>query len=220
MPTVDGDWIFIENPNEITHDYLGLRFESDTLYTIHGGGLTLEGQFTIDGDIIVVREFGDKINKLRRIKKLTNDSLIVAGSAFDEKYYSRKLEFTDSLRLNELTILAGDCFGDCPQFSLKLNDNGLIQFKPILDCKVTNETDFTLDSKKKNKIDSLFKWTYLQKLDTSKVYSALDDWDIGMEIKYNNGQKIEFRTTRSQIPFRLKWIFGILINSLKENGLI
>jgi hypothetical protein len=220
IPTVDGDWIFIENPEEVSIDYLGLRFESDTLYTIHEGGLTHEGKYTIYGDTIIVREFGEVINKQRRIKKLTKDSLILTGGVFDDKYYSRQLEFTENLKLNELKIKAGDCFGDCPEFNLRLTDSGLIQFKPIINCKVTEEKKFTLDATKKNKIDSLFKWTYLHKLDTSKVYSVVDDWTFDIEIIYNSGQRIEFRTTRSYIPFRLKKIFGLIINDLIEKRLI
>ena len=220
MPTVDGDWIFVENVKELAIGYLGLRFENDTLYSLNEGWFTREGKFTINGDTIIVEEFGNKINKARRIKKLTMDSLIISGSTIDEKYYSRKLEFTDSLKLNELSILAGGCYGECPQFSLNLTDKGLIHFKPIRDCKTTTEKEFMLDTKRKNKIDSLFKWTYLQKLDTSKVYSAVDDWVIDIKINYNNGQWTEFRTTDSQVPFRLRRIYGILINSLRENGLI
>jgi hypothetical protein len=220
IPTVDGDWIFIENPEEITVDYLGLRFESDTLYTIHEGGLTQEGKFTIYGETIIVREFGEKINKERRIKKLTKDSLIISGGVFDDKYYSRQLEFTENLKLNELIIKAGNCLGNCPEFNLRLTDSGLIHFKPIINCKVTEEKEFTLDATKKSRIDSLFRWTYLHKLDANKVYSVVDDWTFDVEIVYNSGQRIEFRTTRSYIPFRLKKIFGLIINDLMEKGLI
>ncbi len=216
-PTIDGDWIFVDNPNEITIDYYGLRFKDDTLYTIADRGLTQEGKFIVSGDTIIVEEFGNIINKQRRIKTFTSDSLILTSG---DKYYSRKLEFTDSLKFNEINILAGYCFGNCPQFSLKLTDKGLIHFKPIADCKVATEQEFKLDSKQKTKIDSLFKWTYLQKLDTTRVYGAIDDWSIDMEIIYNNRQRVELKTTRSQIPFRLKWIFGTIFNSLREKELI
>lgn len=216
-PTIDGDWIFVDNPDEITIDYLGLKFKDDTLYTIADRGLTQEGKFTISGDTIVVEEFGNIINKQRRIKTFTSDSLILTDG---DKYYSRKLEFTDSLKFNEINILTGVCFGNCPQFSLSLADNGLIHFKPIADCKVTTEKEFMLDSKHKAKIDSLFKWTYLQRLDTSKVYGATDDWSMDIKISYNDGQRIELKTTRSRIPFRLKWIFGTIFSSLREKELI
>lgn len=216
-PTIDGDWIFVDDPNEITVDYYGLKFVDDTLYTIADRGLTQEGKFLIKGDTIIVEEFGNVINKQRRIKTFTSDSLILTSG---DKYYSRNLEFTDSLKFNEIDILAGYCFGNCPQFSLRLTDKGLVNFKPIADCKVTIEKEFTLDSKQKTKIDSLFKWTYLQKLDTSKVYGATDDWSIDIEIVYNDGQLIEIKTTRSKIPFRLKAIFGIIFKSLREKELI
>jgi len=45
--TVEGDWIFAENQDEYSSDYLGLGFESDTLYTIHDDGLYHEGWFEI-----------------------------------------------------------------------------------------------------------------------------------------------------------------------------
>lgn len=220
-PTVDGDWIYVENERELPFDYLGIRFEHDTLYSINGGWFTREGKFAIKGDTIIVEEFGNKINKERRIKNLTKDSLIIMSGRSDEKYYSRNLEFTDSLKLNELNIIAGECYGECPEFILKLTSDGLIQFKPIRYCKTTKETKFILDTKRKNKIDSLFKWTYVQKLDTSKIFrSDVDGWAIEIKINYNNGQMTEFRTTDLQVPFRLRRIYGILIKSLIENGLI
>jgi hypothetical protein len=43
-PTIDGDWMFVDNPNEITIDYLGLKFKDDTLYSIADRGLTQEGK--------------------------------------------------------------------------------------------------------------------------------------------------------------------------------
>ncbi len=85
---------------------------------------------------------------------------------------------------------------------------------------MTKEKEFTIDREKKNKIDSLFKWTYIHKLDTSKVNSAIDDWTLDIEISYDNGKKIEFRTTQWYIPFRLKRIFGVVINDLREKELI
>ncbi|GAB3230099.1 hypothetical protein J0A67_16270 [Algoriphagus aestuariicola] len=219
-PTINGDWIFIENPEEITIDYFGLKFKNDTLYTIHDGGLTQEGKFLVNGDTIIVSEFGEKINKTRRIKKLTKDSLILTGGIFEDKYYSRQLEFVEKLKFNEIKLTAGKCFGDCPEFNLRITDSGLIQFKPINNCKVDKEKTFTIEREKKRKIDSLFQWTYIHKLDTSKVNSAIDDWALGIEISYGNGQRIVFRTTGSYIPFRLKGIFSLIINDLRERNLI
>jgi len=51
-------------------------------------------------DTIIVKEFGGKINKERRIKKLTNDSLMLTEGVRDDIYYSRQLEFTENLRFN------------------------------------------------------------------------------------------------------------------------
>ena len=220
VPDIDGDWIFIDNPEEITINYSGLRFDGDTLYTINDSGITQEGKFLVSGDTIIVWEFGEKINKERRIKKLTKDSLVLTGSTFDEKYYSRKLEFTENLVFNDLRLVSDGCLGNCPEFIVRLSDSGLIQFKPIMYCKVTRVREFTLDTKKKNTIDSLFKWSYIQKLDTTKDYGVVDDWGFDIEVIYNDGQTIKFTTSSSKFPFRLKKIFGLLIDELHETGCI
>jgi hypothetical protein len=217
---IDGDWMYVNDTEEITVDYVGLRFENDTLYTIRDGGLFQEGKFTISGDTIIVREFGDKINKERRIKKLHKDSLILRRGVVDEKFYSRNLEFNDKLKLDEIKFTAAGCFGECPTFNFFLTNKGQVQFTPIANCKVTEKKEFIFDKKKMNLIDSLFKWTYLYEWGAKEVHFATDDWSFNIAITYNNGQEIEFKTTQSYIPFRQKRIFGLLINDLRERGLI
>jgi hypothetical protein len=219
-PIIDGDWIFVDHPDEITIDYVGLRFEDDTLYTIRDSGLTHEGKFAISGDTIIIEEFGNKINKQRRIKTFTSDSLILTGGVFENKYYSRNLEFTDNLHLDNMEIKAEGCFGECPEFTLRLTDSGQIYFKPKVNCKVTQETEFKIDKEKMNKVDSLFKWTYLHKLDTTQISGAVDDWSFDISITYNSGQTVKLKTTYFYIPYRLKKIFGLLITDIRERDLI
>jgi Domain of unknown function (DUF6438) len=130
------------------------------------------------------------------------------------------LEFTDNLKFDSIKIIADGCFGECPEFVLKLSSNGHVNFKPIANCKVTQEMEFDMGKEQMNKLDSLFKWTYLHKLDTSKISSAVDDWAFDISINYNSGQTIDLRTTHSFIPYRLKRIFGLIITDMRKRGVL
>ncbi len=217
-PKIDGDWMCSGTNSDFGDDYLGLRFKDDTLYTIHDNGLIQEGKYSIIGDTLVVEEFGGRINKNRRIASLTKDSLSITNGF--GKYYSRRLEFSKELKLDSLELIAGVCFGDCPEFRLVMAGDGLIRFVPINNCRVTAETHFVLKPSTMSQIDSLFKWSYINKLDTNKVYRAIDDWRFDIEIVYNDDQRVKVKTTQSHIPFRLKRMIYIVTNEVRRKGLI
>jgi hypothetical protein len=216
-PSIDGEWILVETTNEILSDEFGLKFEDDTLYLIADRGLIQEGKFIIRGDTIIVKEFGNRINKRRRIKQLTTDSLILVG---DTKYYSRRLEFADNLKLDSIKVIADGCLGECPQFNLKLTADGEVNFKPIANCKTTQEMTFRIEKEQMNQIDSLFKWTYIHRLDTNSIHVSDDGWLLDISISYNNGRHIRIKTTYYDIPYRLKRILGFLIKDVEKRELI
>ncbi|WP_276371950.1 hypothetical protein [Chryseolinea sp. H1M3-3] len=218
QPRIDGDWILMEYPAGIEIGPVGLRFMDDTLYTITDGGFVNEGVFIMKDDTLITRDFDQKFDK-QRIQKLTDDTLVLTGLYLDKKYYSRKLEFIDNLKFDNIEIVAGTCFGDCPEFILNLTDAGLINFKPKLNCKSTEQVEFILGQEKMKKIDSLFKWTYLHKLDTTRTGAAVDDWAFEIAIIFNQ-QKIKLKTTHDYIPHRLKGIFHLLIDELVTRRLI
>jgi hypothetical protein len=216
--TINGDWILMEYPEGVAIGPVGLRFMEDTMFTITNGGLINEGTFLMSEDTLIVRGFEEEIDK-KRVKRLTSDTLVLMDFYLDQKYYSRKLEFTENLELDHLKIVAGTCYGDCPKFTLTLSRTGLIDFKPKLNCRTKEDVEFKIDQNKMNRIDSLFKWTYLQKLDTTGEYGAVDDWEFEIAIAYNK-QTIKIRATHDYVPYRLKEIFHMIVDELTTRNLI
>ena len=216
---LDGDWMYLKDTTEIVVNYVGLRFLDDTLFTIKNGGLWQEGRYFLRGDTVYVEEFGGKLTTYE-VLKFSADSLRISRYGHSDDYYSRRLEFNPELEFNEIKLEGGTCFGECPHFVMTVERNGEVNFKGLKNGKFIGNKEYLIEKEKINKIDSLFKWSYINKIDTTDFYGEDDGWSINITFYYNNGQVTTIKGTRNSMPFRLYGIIWTLLEDLRKRDLI
>jgi hypothetical protein len=214
------DWIFVrDSSNYFNFDprYIGLRFRNDTLITISDLWLTHEGRYSVNGNQIQV--FDEDTTDFEIIK-LTKDSLILFGYTDTLKYYNRTLEFDQELRFQKITLQGGQCFGECPEFYLTMDDKGNAEFKGLENSKFQGTKIYSIEFQAKNRIDSLFKWSNINNIDTTDFYGSDDDWSLTISFQYGDNELKRIRGTHSSMPLRLKGIIRTLLDDLRKRGLV
>jgi len=216
----ESDWVFVrDTANYFQFDprYIGLRFRNDTLITISDLWLTHEGRYSVNGNQIQVF---DQDSTDFQIIKLTKDTLILLGYSDTLKYYNRTLEFDKELRFKKITLQGGQCFGECPEFYLTMDDKGNTEFKGLENSKFQGTKNYSIDVQAKNKIDSLFRWTNISNIDTTDYYGSDDDWSLTITFQYGDNESRKIRGTHSSMPHRLKGIIRTLLDDLRKRGLL
>jgi len=215
----ESDWIFVRDTSKFQFDprYIGLRFRNDTLITISDLWLTHEGRYSVNGKKIQVF---DEDSTDFEIIKLTKDSLILYGYTDTLKYYNRILEFDKNLRFQKITLQGGQCFGECPEFYLTMDDKGNTEFKGLENSKFQGTKSYLIDVQTKHRIDSLFKWSNINNIDTTDYYGSDDDWSLTITFQYGDNELRRIRGTHSSMPHRLKGIIRTLLDDLRKKGLV
>jgi len=215
----ESDWIFVRDTSKFQFDprYIGLRFRNDTLTTISDLWLTHEGRYLINENKIKVF---DEDSTDFKIIKLTKDSLILLGYNDTLRYYNRTLEFDKDLMFQKLTLQGGQCFGECPEFELTMDDKGNAEFNGRENSKFQGTKNFSIDDKTKSKIDSLFKWSNINNIDTTDYYGSVDDWSLTITFSYGDNEVRRIKGTRGSMPHRLKGIIRTLLDDLRKKGLV
>lgn len=214
------DWVFVrDSSNYFDFDpkYIGLRFRDDTLITISDLWLTHEGGYSVNGNQIQVF---DEDSTNYQIIKLTKDSLILLGYTDTLRYYNRALEFDKDLKFQKITLQGGQCFGECPEFYLSMDDKGNTEFKGLENSKFQGTKSYIINNQAKQRIDSLFKWSNINNIDTTKYYGSDDDWSLAISFLYGNNETKRIRGTHSSMPHRLKGIIRTLLDDLRKRGLL
>jgi len=200
-------------------NYVGLRFIDDTLYTIRNGGLWQEGKYSVRGDTIYVEGFEGQITAYE-ILKFNIDSLTLSRYGDSDDYYSRRLEHSPDLKFDRIRLEGGTCFGECPQFAMTVERDGVVDFKGLKNGKFIGVKKYSLEPETIDKIDSLFKWTYINRIDTTDFYGVDDGWSINATFYYNTDQVTKIKGTSSSMPYRIKGIIWILLADLRKKDLI
>jgi hypothetical protein len=219
IASVEGDWILIEDWDETPTYYFGIRFKDDTLYRITNETVRMEGKYEVKDKEITVHTPKNKKENYRLVSN-TGDTLILAYGHDIQKYYSRRLEYSENLKFNQIGIEAGSCFGECPQFLMIIENTGNVTFKGITNCKLNDTKIFHLPAEKMKKIDSLFKWTNIHHFDPEQAGSMIDDWKLRLILNYNDNKTVDINTSYFAIPYRYRQLTHLLINTLREEGLI
>lgn len=216
--TLIGDWIVVRDTLFFYDSFVGYRCQENELIAIRNNWYETIGSYQLFKDSLFI-ELGDNPKKFKVLKH-TNDSLFLQNERVIQKYYSRHLEYNKNLKFDELKIEFGRCFGDCPEFKIQVLDIGEVKFTRLNGNDIVENINFNLSQKDNEKLDSLFKWSYINNLDTTIYYGLVDDWPINLTIKYNNKETVKIKGTYWDMPYRLRDMIEILLLELRERKLI
>ena len=217
--SLEGEWILVEDTTEIFSHDLGLKFRDDTLLTIRNSGLWQEGKYTLKHDTVYIEGFGGQISTYLILDHV-RDTLTLFRHGKIEKLYNRQLEYDPSLKFDKIILKTRGCYGDCPEFVMSIHYDGKVNFKGVRNAKFIGDKEFKMDGKKVHRIDSLFKWSFITRLDTAEYYGAVDGWAMNVMFYYNGNKVTTVKGTSMEMPVRLKRIIGILTNDVREKELI
>lgn len=176
-----------------------------------------QSQYIVNQDTVFIEEL-DGSESFYLIHNHTSDSLILSRDGHTERYYNRRLEYNLALKLDSITLETGECFGDCPRFMMTVHQDGTVEFEGFEHTKVLGKK--ALKMKNLDKLDSLFRWSYIDHLDTTKNYGVIDGWSTNIAFHYNERNTAKVNGTMMDMPFRLRELIAELTNLLYTNGLI
>ena len=136
------------------------------------------------------------------------------------RYYNRTLEFKENLRFQKITLQGGQCFGECPEFYLTIDDKGNTEFKGLENSKFQGTKNYSIDTPTKDKIDSLFQWTNINNIDTTDYYGSDDGWSLTITFQYRDNELRRIKGTYSSMPHRLKGMIRTILDDLRKRGLV
>ncbi|HZY79371.1 MAG TPA: DUF6438 domain-containing protein [Cyclobacteriaceae bacterium] len=190
---IDGDWMLTTETSLSGFAYeIGVSFQRDTVLNILSNGRSMLGRYSLHNDTMVIKKL-DGRDEIWRVRYQSRDTMFLYTGKSKVKYYSRRLEFDGSLELDTLKLFAQGCFGTCPEFELTMTHAGKVAFNPIRYCKIDQATEYTLSDSLWRKINTQFKTSWIHRLDTSRIYSDVDDWSFLTEITYNQVSRSPLR---------------------------
>jgi len=195
----DAEWIYSSQSD------LGLYFDKDTIYSIYNEAHILDGDgiFQIINDTILFKNHKEQTQKYI-IKKHTNDSLILLINGEEKRLHNERLEFNDNLKFSKISIIVGEDID--PYYFITLDSLGNIFAEERIDKEKMIKKQFKLNSSELNRIDSLFKFSCIDKTDTVGWDSGYDGWPKSMKFEYNNKSTV-IRTIHFSMPYRIQPIF-------------
>ena len=152
------------------------------------------------------------------IKRFTNDSLILLDNGEEKRLHNQRLEFNNNLKFSKITITI-EKYYETPQLVVVLDSlgnifaEGRLKFFAAKEKIIKDEIikkNFKLNSTELNMIDSLFKFSCIDKTDTIGWDSGDDGWPKSMKFEYNNKSTI-IRTIDMTMPHRIQPIYYHLI---------
>jgi len=200
---LDGVWYTETKCINSSQRDLGLYFDKDTVYEINNIGYILAGKFQIINDSIIFKDYKEQTQKYI-IKTHTNDSLILLINGKEKRLHNKRVEFNDNLQFSKITIVVGKDIN--PQFDIALDSLGNIFAEERVDKDKIIKKNFKLNSAELNMIDSLFKFSCIDKTDTIGWDSGCDGWPKSMRFEYNN-KNTTIRTINFSMPNRINPIY-------------
>jgi len=189
---------------------VGWSIVNDSLYSVTSNShIRLLGKITLKSDTLI---FYDEWNSRWRkclIEKLNKDSLIVIIDGKRLMYHNKRLEYNQSLHFSKISLVLGKDIA--PDLNMILDSTGLLEYS--IPSKSIHQI-IKLKPEKFLLIDSLFKYSCIDKLSTEKHYSCDDGWPKMMVFEYNNTVK-KIYTDGITMPLRLNEIFNRMINEVE-----
>ena len=200
---LDGIWYIETDCINSSQLYLGLYFDKDTIYEIINTLNVLIGNFQIINDSIIFKDYKEQTQKYI-IKKHTNDSLILLINGEEKRLHNERLEFNDNLKFSKITLVVGEDIN--PQFVITLDSLGNVFAEERVEKEKIIKKNFKINSTELNMIDSLFKFSRIDKTDTIGWNLDYDGWTKSMRFEYNNKNSI-IRTNDFSMPYRIEPIY-------------
>lgn len=215
---INGEWVLGKHVTKDRKTFTSysqkLEFEKDTVFILlESSNVYTIGYFKVQNDSLMLD--GHEYD----IVKLTKDSLILENLFYKLFYNRRDLDFNPKLRLESIQLNTGLCFGPCPSFELTLDSTGIVTFIGKTHSKFQGDTTFQISKGKQLEIDSLFKLSQIERVNSADFEPLVDDWEMDITFYYNETSN-QFKGTQSTIPFRLFPIASILVQDLRERRLI
>jgi len=201
---LDGTWFFDTERIYDSQFELGLCFDKDTICELNNDDYVEYANFQIINDTIIFKDDKEQTQKYI-IKKHTNDSLILLINGKERRLHNEKLEFNDILKFNKITIVVGKEIN--PLFFIILDSLGNVFAEERVDKDRIVKKNFKLISTELNMIDSLLKFSCIDKTDTigwdGWVYDGLPK---SIKFEYNN-KSTTIQTKKDFFPYRIAPIY-------------
>ena len=205
---LDGVWFTEIEKIKSSQQDLGIIFKNDTIYLINEVGHSVLGKFHVIKDTIVFQDYKKQVQKYL-IKRHTADSLILSMNGKDKVFHNQILEFNYNLKFNKITLIIGK--ETKPEFIMALDNMGNVITKKRVDKNNFTEKYLKLTINELNTVDSLFKYSCIDKADTTNWWLTSDGWPKSMKFEYNGKEKT-IRTLDMAMPYRIQPIFYNMIN--------
>jgi hypothetical protein len=213
---VIGDWMRVPDKGDIYSNHIGFRFSADSLWDLTNGGRMNYGKYQIRDNIL---SFSNLQNVVVSYKiNLSKDSLyLTSASGSVNKYYSRKLEHDPSLSFEKI-VFERRLDDEDRRTTMTVRRNGKAEFKEKRNNKMSRRR-FKIEEKRINEIDSAFKWSYIEHIDTTIYYSASFGSPCTLTVTYNRNKVTTIKGTLFHLPLRLKGITWYLLNEMRKRRL-
>ena len=214
---LDGVWFTETECINSSQFDLGFCFDKDTIYEINDIGYILVGKFQIIKDSIIFEDYKEQVQKYI-IKTHTKDSLILLVNEEEKRLHNRNLEFNDNLQFSKITLVVGEDIN--PQFVITLDSLGNVFVEERVEKDKIIKKNLKLNPTELNMIDTLFKFSCIDKTDTIGWDSEYDDGlPTSMRFEYNNKNTI-VRTVAFSLPHRIEPIFYHIMKSIIDKDTI
>lgn len=216
---IKGNWVLYRTNERIIPGYAALLIKESSIYDVGSIGMTRRGDYIVKNDSLMLSTTkGDKF--AFKIVKLSVDSLVLFDGEFQDVYYNEELDYDESLKLKAIHLRTKNCPDECSEISLDVSGVGDAEFTCIENCTQPGHSKVGITTKEWQKLDSLFKWSKINKIDTTDLYQAMDDWPMSIEFIYNDSVNVKIRGTEIAMPYRIQPIIYQLINRLKADSLL
>lgn len=194
---IKGEWINDFTIIGDTETVIVYSFENDTSCSLFSDWYYKDGKYKINNDTIRITYFDNK-TKSYIIEKLSKDSLIFNENGNMHRLHRKSLDYDSELEFERITIISEGCSDGCNKYSIVLNKNGNV------DYQIENKEHLRLKLEKSEikELDSLFKYSYINKVNDKNLYLTIDGEVIKVKFEYNNQSKTIIGSTLN-FPFSI-----------------
>ncbi len=206
IESIKGEWINDFTIIGDTETVIVYNFENDTSCSLFLDWYYKDGKYKINNDTVRITYFDNK-TKNYKIEKLSEDSLILNENGNVYRLHRKLLDFDSELVFEKITIISEGCNDGCSKFSIVLNKNGNVDYQ----IENKEHLKFNLEKSEIKELDSLFKYSYINKVNNKNSYLTIDGEVIKVKFEYNNQSKTFIGSTLN-FPFSINPIVYKIID--------
>jgi len=206
LENIKGEWINDFTIIVDTENVIVYRFENDTNFSLFSDWYYEDGKYKINNDTIRITDFDNK-TKSYIIEKLSKDSLIFNENGNMYRLHRKSLDYDSKLEFERITIISEGCSDGCNKYSIVLNKNGNVDFQ----IENKEHLKFKFEKSEIKELDSLFKYSYINKVNDKNLFLTKDGEVIKIKFEYNNQSKTIIGSTLN-FPFSINPIVYKIID--------